>query len=519
MIEILTPGEMGEADRRTIADGTPGIRLMERAGRAVADAVARRPLGLRVLVLCGPGNNGGDGYVAARVLTERGFPVSVMALGDPARLAGDAAEAFRRWRGPTHPADPAGIGHADLIVDALFGAGLARPLDGVAAALVAAVNASGKPVIAVDLPSGIDGASGAVLGVAIRAERSVTFARRKPGHLLLPGRSHCGAVEVADIGIDDATIAGLGTRVWLNGPRLWGAVFPRPLAEGHKFARGHAVVVAGGLEGTGAARLAAHGALRAGAGLVTLAVPPPALVAHVGRGPDALMTRAMRPARPVDDGGPGGDTAETGLDAFLADPRMGTFLIGPAAGVGARTRARVVALAGADRRLVLDADALTSFATEPEALFALLAPLGAAAVLTPHEGEFARLFGADPAVTAARSKLERARAAARTAGAVVVLKGADTVIAAPDGRAAINANAPAFLATAGSGDVLAGIIAGLSAAGMAPFEAAAAGVFLHGAAGAEAGAGLIADDLPAALRPVIARLLADPDLVGAAGAG
>lgn len=500
MDELLTPAEMGEADRRTIADGTPGLKLMERAGRAVADVVARRPLGLKVMVLCGPGNNGGDGYVAARVLAERGYRVTAMALGDPARLTGDAGAVFRRWRGETLAADPARLADADILVDALFGAGLARPLDGETAALVEAANAAGKPIVAVDLPSGIDGETGAVLGVAIRAERSVTFARRKPGHLLLPGRTHCGAVEVADIGIDDATVAGLGVQAFANSPRLWGAAFPLPRVDGHKYGRGHAVVVAGGIEGTGAARLAAHAALRAGAGLVTLAVPAAALIAHAGRSPDALMVRSM---------------ARDGLAELLADGRKSTFLIGPAAGVEERTRERVTAMAVAGKRLVLDADALTSFAEAPAVLFALLRQMAEAAVLTPHDGEFARLFGADAEVLAATgSKLRRARAAARVAGAVVVLKGADTVIAAPDGRAAINSNAPAWLATAGSGDVLAGIIAGLRAAGMAPFDAACAGVWMHGAAGAAAGPGLIADDLPPALRQVMAKVIAELDGAG-----
>ena len=488
MNELLTPDEMAECDRRTIASGIAGIKLMENAGRAVADAVARHPLGTRVLVVAGPGNNGGDGFVAARVLAERGYPVRLMLLGPIEALKGDAALAAYSWIGEVEPAgaaiEPAraeAIAGADVIVDALFGAGLNRDVTGEALALIEAMNQSGAPIVAVDLPSGINGASGAVMGAAVRAAESVTFFRRKPGHVLLPGRLHAGKVRLADIGIPDSVLERVRPMTFANGPALWGRAFPIPRLDAHKYARGHAVVVSGGLSFTGAARLAARGALRAGAGLVTLASPREALAVNAAASL-AVMVRAV-------------DGADE-LATFLSDRRLNAVAIGPGLGVGPASRALVRAALGGERAVVLDADALTSFADVPAELFAAI---GGQVVLTPHQGEFDRLFKSSVQYTEDKSKLELAGAAAKVAGAVVLLKGPDTVVAAPDGRAAINENAPPWLATAGSGDVLAGMIAGLLAQGMPAFEAACAGAWLHGEAGNAAGPGLIAEDLPEVL--------------------
>jgi hydroxyethylthiazole kinase-like uncharacterized protein yjeF len=490
MLELLTPGEMGACDRLAIAAGTPGIALMEKAGRAVADAVARNPLGAKVLVVAGPGNNGGDGFIAARVLAERGYPVRVMLLGEVAALNGDAAEAAQRWGREIEPADPARVTGA-VIVDALFGAGLNRMVDGVARALIDAMNASGAPVIAVDLPSGINGASGAVMGAAVNARESVTFFRRKPGHLLLPGRIHCGKVRVADIGIPDNVLDTVQPQARANAPALWRDVFPVPRLDAHKYARGHAVVVSGDLAFTGAARLTARGALRAGAGLVTLASPRSALMVN------AIASLAVM-TRPVD--GP------EEFSKLLADKRLNAVAIGPGAGVGEGTRAMVRAALEGERAVVLDADALTSFADDPRALFAMVGKHIGPVVLTPHQGEFARLFKNESQDSDTQSKLDAATGAAKASGAIVLLKGADTVIASPDGRVAINENAPPWLATAGSGDVLAGIITGLLAQGMPGFEAACAGAWLHGEAGNEAGPGLIAEDLPEVFPAIYRRL-------------
>jgi len=491
MIELVTPAEMAEADRLTIAAGTPGRTLMEHAGRAVAEAVAaRHPPGARVVVVAGPGNNGGDGFVAARILAGRGYPVRLLLLGDVARLKGDAAQAAQDWTGPVTEAEPAALSGAEVVIDALFGAGLDRPVTGRAAAMIAAINGSSARVVTVDLPSGVNGATGAVMGGAVEAAETVTFFRRKPGHLLLPGRLHCGRISVADIGIRDDVLDRVRPKAFGAAPALWRHLLPVPRVDGHKYARGHAVVVSGGLSHTGAARLAARGALRAGAGLVTIASPREALAVNAAASLAVMV-------RPVD--GP------EELEKFLADRRLNAVVLGPGGGVGQGMRDLVrVALAG-QRAVVLDADALTSFADCPDVLAqAIQARAGAATVLTPHEGEFARLFNGqfvDP-----NSKLERARAAAREMGAVVLLKGPDTVVAAPDGPAAIADNAPPWLATAGSGDVLAGMVAGLLAQGMPAFEATVAAVWLHGEAAAAVGPGLISEDLPEALPSIYARL-------------
>jgi hydroxyethylthiazole kinase-like uncharacterized protein yjeF len=480
---LLTPPQMGEADRLTISGGIAGTLLMENAGRAVADAVSRRWPKQKTLVLCGPGNNGGDGFVAARVLAERGWPVRLALVGAREKLKGDAAPAAMRWTGPVEPLAPAAIGDATLIIDAIFGAGLARPIEGVAREVIAAVEAGRLPVVAVDMPSGVDGASGAVLGIAPKAALTVTFFRRKPGHLLLPGRSHCGETVVAPIGIADTVLDQIRPEVVANHPDWWRDDFPWPLPESHKYTRGHALV-AGGAVMTGAARLAARAAARLGSGLVTVAAPEPAFPIYAA----ALTGIIVQPA---------GDLGA--FRALLADPRRNAALIGPGAGLGEETRDKVLAILAAEKRTVLDADALTSFADNAEVLFgAIRSPC----VLTPHEGEFARLFAR--VLDGSGSKLERACRAAQLSGAVMLLKGNDTVIAAPDGRAAINPGAPPELATAGSGDVLAGMVTGLLAQGMPAFEAAAAGVWLHADAARRFGPGLIAEDLveglPAALR-------------------
>jgi hydroxyethylthiazole kinase-like uncharacterized protein yjeF len=493
MIELLTTSEMAQADRLTIAAGTPGIDLMEAAGRAVADAVSsRQPPGTRVVIVAGPGNNGGDGFVAARMLAERRYRVRLALLGDRDRLKGDAAEAAARWQavqGAIDAAGPSALGAADVIVDALFGAGLDRPIEGAARALIEAMNAHGAPIVAVDLASGINGTSGAAMGCAVRASRSITFFRRKPGHLLLPGRIHCGDVELADIGIPADVLGRIQPQTFANEPARWRAQLPLPRTGGHKYSRGHAVVVSGGAATTGAARLAARAALRAGAGLVTIASPREALAIHA-----ATNTAVM--VRPAD--GPGE------LTALLADQRFNAVVVGPGAGVGPATREQVLATLAGARAVVLDADALSSFAGDaaPSLFRAIAARGNHPTVLTPHDGEFARLFSMVPKPPEEPSKLQRALAAAGLCGAVVILKGADTVIAAPDGRAAINANGPPWLATAGTGDVLAGIVAGLLAQGMPGFEAASAAVWLHGEAAAGAGIGMISEDLAEALPSV-----------------
>ncbi len=503
-LALLSVAEMGRADAAAIAGGVPGAVLMEHAGAAVARAIRGRWGPRPVLVLCGPGNNGGDGFVAARHLAEAGWPVGLALLGEAATLRGDAAQHAGRWRRPVEPLTEAvlqggildGVG---LVVDALFGAGLSRPLEGAARAAVEVVTARGLPVVAVDVPSGLSGDNGEVLGAyAFEADLTVTFFRKKPGHLLLPGRQLCGIVYVADIGIPESVLAELAPRTWENGPALWAARYPWRRAEDHKYRFGHALV-SGGASMTGAARLAARAALRVGAGLVTIACPREALAIYAAETPSVITA-------PLDQ--------EADFAALLEDGRRNAVLVGPGAGVGPglseaiRARALAALAGGKGRAVVLDADAITAFAGDPETLFGAIS---GPTVLTPHEGEFARLF---PDLTG--NKLSKARAAAAASGAVLLLKGADSVVAAPDGRAAINANAPPELATAGSGDVLAGLVTGLLAQGLPgglprdlqAFEAAAAAVWLHGAMASGAGPGLIAEDLPERLPAVLAALAA-----------
>jgi NAD(P)H-hydrate epimerase len=499
-LEILSVAEMGEADRLTIAAGTPGIVLMQAAGRAVADEVQRRfPTG-PVVVLCGPGNNGGDGFVAARFLSESGRSVRVALLGERAALKGDAALAASAWNGSVLALSPDVLSDGVVVVDALFGAGLSRPLDGTALDVVRELNRRRLPVIAVDLPSGVNGDSGGVLGGADSAPNAVatvTFFRKKPAHLLVPSRELCGDTIVADIGIPDSVLASIRSRADENAPALWLERFPWPRLSSHKYSRGHAVVV-GGAAMTGAGRLAARACQRAGAGLVTVAAHAEAIPIYAGNA-GLLMMPVGHPA----------DFA-----ALLDDARKNAVLLGPGNGVTDETRACVLLTLEADRRCVLDADALTVFADRPQDLIAALTGAAerqgaAAAVLTPHDGEFARLFRRVDSVDLDGDKLARVRAAAAATGAVVLLKGADTTIAHPDGRVRINANAPATLATAGAGDVLAGLIVGLLAQGMDAFDAASAGAWIHGAAAEAFGPGLIAEDLPE-LVPGVLRELKNP---------
>ena len=445
-----------------------------------------------ILVVCGRGNNGGDGFVAAVELAKRGRDVSVMLLCQRETLTGDAALAAAKWTGPILPFDEDAIGEPALIIDAIFGAGLNRPVKGDPRAIIEAINANGAMVLAVDLPSGINGNTGAVMDVAVSAVETVTFFRRKPGHLLMPGRVHCGVVRLIDIGIDDSVLNDIRPMTAENEPELWSGHFPVPKIDGHKYARGHAVVVSGDMASTGAARMAARAALRGGAGLVTVTSPTDALAVHA-----AALTAVMLKAI---------DTPEQ-FENLLSDKRLKTVIIGPGAGIGERTRAFVKVILVAQRSAVFDADALTSFADAPDELFvALKAATDVKVVLTPHDGEFRRLFSQMDNKHPFKSKLEKVRDAAVRANAVVVLKGPDTVVASPDGRAAIASNAPPWLATAGAGDVLSGIIGAMLAQGVPTFEAACIGVWLHGEAGSEAGPGLIAEDLPEVLPAVFRRV-------------
>jgi hydroxyethylthiazole kinase-like uncharacterized protein yjeF len=456
MHELLTPQETAVADRTAIAMGTPVATLMENAGRAVARVVRRRFSPCRTLVLCGPGNNGGDGYVAARVLAGWGWPLAVAPLA-PAKAA--AAAAAARWRGPNVPFNATEVARSGLVIDAVFGAGLARDLD---PAVIEVLQAA-KRVVAIDVPSGLDGETGQPRGFAPQAALTVTFFRLKPGHKLLPGRTLCGETHLADIGLPAAVLDTVQPRCWLNNPNLW--TLPSPMPDSHKYSRGHLGIV-GGAAMTGAARLAAAAARRGGAGMVTIAALGSADVYRTGD-PGLLVT-------------------DRGIATLLEDERRHVWVCGPGLGLdGAQGILKLLLDRG--RSVVLDADALTACTRQPQLL-------RGAAVLTPHAGEFSRVFGPP-----GPDRIAAVRAAAAETNAVVLLKGADTIIAGPDGRVAINDTAPPALATAGAGDVLAGLIGALLAQGMPAWEAACAGAWLHGQAAALVGQGLIAEDLPPAL--------------------
>jgi NAD(P)H-hydrate epimerase len=475
---------MNAADRLAAAAGMPGALLMQQAGEAVAREILRRFTPRPVCVLCGPGNNGGDGFVAAACLQRAGWPVRVALLGQIGSLSADAQFHARRWGGSTEPLAPPAVESAELVVDALFGAGLNRRLEATICDTLGHARRRKLPIVAVDVPSGVMGDSGEEFGAA-PAVCTVTFVTKKPGHLLLPGREFCGDVIVADIGMPDAVLASLAPDTWENAPSLWRAKLPHWPAAGNKYSRGHALLY-GGYPLTGAARMAARAAARCGAGLTSIAVPEQAFPIYA----TALTSIMVRPLARDQD-----------FARLLEDVRFTAFSIGPGAGVDDATRHRALAMLDTGKPVVIDADAISVFETREDELFPRI---HGQCVITPHEGEFKRIF--DPS----GDKLTRARRAARRSGAVVVLKGADSVIAAPDGRAIINANAPATLATAGSGDVLGGCILGLLAQGMDAFPAAAAAVWMHGAAAAEFGPGLLAEDLPDLL-PRVLRRLESPD--------
>ncbi len=486
---ILSAAEMAQAEKLATEAGVSGAAMMERAGEGAA-AIAMRFWDKRpVAVLCGPGNNGGDGFVIARKLSEAGWSLRVGLLGARDALQGDAKLMSSLYRGEVEPLGPAVLEGAGLIVDALFGTGLKRPLDAEARAVIEAANAHPAPALAVDIPSGVDADTGAG-AVAMRATRTATFFLKKPAHVLFPGRALAGAIDVIDIGIPSDVLPKINPHTIENAPAVWGPVFRRPGFGAHKYSRGHAAVISGPRLRSGASRLAARAALRAGAGLVTVLTPPDAAAENAAN-LTAVMLREAKDALEVGD--------------ILSDKRFTAALIGPGAGTGGATVEKAFAMLKSQAAGILDADIFTGFAPRPDALFAALRP---GDVLTPHEGEFVRLFKEfDPK---AMGKLAAARGAAKRAGCILVLKGADTVIAAPDGRAAVNVNAPPDLATAGSGDVLAGFILGLRAQGMPAFESAAAAVWLHGACGQAAGPGLIAEDLPEVLPQVLRTLLSPP---------
>lgn len=443
MSVILTAAEMRAAEQRAIDAGTPVETLMERAGTAAAEAIWRFAGPLPTLILCGPGNNGGDGYVVARELAARGVDVRVAVLAEPNSGAAKAARAA--WSGPVEPLTAAE--GAPLLIDALFGTGLGRPLDEATAAALMRLAGKAAVKVAIDLPSGVATDDGRILSPVPDYELTVTFATLKPSHLLQPAARHMGRIAVAEIGIEARSDLRR-----IKKPRL-----AAPGPDDHKYTRGYVALVSG--EMPGAIALAAAAAARSGAGYVRLIAPQPL------------------------PGVPSAVVQSRGLET-LDDERVDAVVIGPGLGRDGEGGDRLRQALDSGRPLVIDGDALALLAGQDFPRWS------ETPILTPHAGEFARLFG-----TLAGSKVEQAREAARRSQAVIVFKGSDTVVAAPDGRAAIAPPASPWLASAGTGDVLAGIIAAMRARELEVFEAACAGVWLHGRTGAMAGPGLIADDL------------------------
>lgn len=475
---VLSAEQSRTLDEIAIRSGIRGETLMEHAGKNVADLIRSRFSTVPVTVLCGPGNNGGDGFVIARLLQEAGWPVNLCLLGSREILKGDAAIMAARWPGAILPLNLDALADAKLVVDAVFGTGLTRPLPESIKPLLDYISIHNTPVVSVDIPSGLATDTDALIGPAFSADVTVTFTTRKPCHLLYPAKEYCGEVVVTDIGIPAENLSRISPDTCENTPLAWNAPYPFPRTQDHKYTRGHVLVTGGDAVHSGAARMAARAALRTGAGLVTVAMPAAAVGVYAAH----LTAVMLHPFHTPED------FAET-----LHDDRISACLIGPGNGINDTTEALLRYSIAQAKPLVVDADGLTVLAQNKSAWFPLLTP----AILTPHQGEFKRLF----AITG--NKLHDAREAARESGAVIVYKGADTVIAAPNGRTAIQPEAPPWLATAGSGDVLAGICAGLLGLGLDPFTAACQGVWLHSRAGFHHGPGMIAEDLietiPAAL--------------------
>jgi hydroxyethylthiazole kinase-like uncharacterized protein yjeF len=486
MLELLTPRQMALADQRTIDAGVPGIELMETAGAFLAD-VARKHFSeaSRILVVCGPGNNGGDGYVLARLLAEEKLAVDVFIPLATDNIDGDAKIAFERLPKYVQKIDDPDWSSYELIVDALFGAGLTKKISGKLSNIVSHINNSPADVLAVDLPSGINGETGAICGNAVVSDVTATFFRFKPGHLLQPGRSHCGATEVGQIGIQDNVLAEIGIDTFHNTPELWELHLPKHQSSHHKYSRGHTLALSGPITKSGAARLMASAALRIGSGLVTLASSSDVLAIQAVRLDSVMFTEVNY----VEE-----------LRQLLEERSLGCVCLGPDMPSDEKTRMFVGETLKTDKDIVLDAGALSAFDDFQNSLANQISHHKGDVVITPHSGELARLF---PELDNSPSKLEMARLAASTTGAIVVLKGPDTVVANVDGQTAIASNAPRWLETAGSGDVLTGMIAGLLAQGMQAFSAACAAVWILNEAANMIGPGMVASDLDYGIKETI----------------
>lgn len=484
--QLLTAETMKNADAETIARGTSGVTLMEQAGNAVTQLITEHNKPKPTLVVCGPGNNGGDGWVVARRLSEKKWPVKILSLVPVKQLSGDAAHVAHHWDGPVHNHwDKSLLEGTELIIDAIFGIGLNKPVDENTAEIICALNEHPAPIVSIDIPSGIHADTGEVLGTACNAVLTVTFSCKKPGHILLPGKSHCRLIAVTDIGIPVDVINHAACPYFENIPDLWTEHLPQKRLRKHKYDYGHVMVLGGPMHSTGASRMSATSALRTGAGLVSIVCPEEAVAIYASH----LTSVMLSPCKLEDN---------KAFAAAIEGKYKHVIVMGPGAGITESTKQAVLTALSMQKKCIIDADALTCFKDNPQTLFDAI---DSEVILTPHEGEFSRLF---PDITG--SKLERARDAAKQSGATVLLKGNDTAIASPDGRVALNSNAPAFLGTAGSGDVLSGIIAGIFSQHVPAFESACIGTWIHSETASKAGRGLMAEDLPAHIPEVLAKL-------------
>ena len=480
MFEVLTTAEMSKADAAAIASGIAGIQLMKAAGTSVAHEVIEEFKPCPVLILCGPGNNGGDGFITAQYLKKKGWPVRIACMVKRNALKGDSALAAKNWDGEIETLNSSlSVHQTGLVIDAIFGTGFARTLAIELVILFEKIRSRKIPVVAVDVPTGLNATTGTAEPDTLKASLTVTFCRKKTGHLLLPGKLHCGKIIIADIGITDTIVTALNTTCLENHPTLWLKNFPLPNDESHKYTRGHAVIY-GGEKRTGAACLAAAAAQKIGAGLVTITSPIKTIPIY----------STFRASIMVDECKDIKD-----IKTILRDERKNAILIGPGAGVDKKLRQIVETALSFNKSGVLDADVFSVYKNNHKDLFSKLSPKY---VLTPHEKEFERIFGIIKG-----NKLERALKAAKISNAIVLLKGSDTIIAAPDGASVINTNAPPVLATAGSGDVLSGLITGLITQGMPPFMATCAAVWLHGKTAQTYGIGLTAEDIISTLPQVL----------------
>lgn len=479
---LLTAAQSAAIDKNAIESGTSSEAMMEEAGLAAAELITDyigTPLeaGGPIIVLCGPGNNGGDGFVLARHLDEWGYPVHVRCLVPAKDLKGDAALSAAKWGGKVSDISTDGFEASAAIIDCLFGTGLNKPIDVDLETVIEAMNGAGAFVLAVDMPSGLSADTGQATGSCVHADATITFNTKKPGQVIAPGRFLCGGnenIHCVKLKVPGKALALEDVETFENNPALWGAKYRFCGPQSHKYNRGHMVVLGGREPTLGASRLASLAGLRAGAGLVTLAAPAETYPIQAAALMDVMVRRF--------------DSA-FGFMGILADKRIMSVLIGPGAGLGEKTVELVREVGTKNKALVLDADALTSLVGRLDLIKQIKSD---DVVLTPHEGEFARLF---PTVKFEDDRISAVRTAAEQAQATIVLKGVSTVVAAPDGRVSIASNAPSWLSVGGTGDVLSGIVCGLIAQGMPAFEAASAAVWIHGEAGMKAGRGMIASDM------------------------